>query len=285
MSKTELTKEIENKLKIWQPKKLNNFEIGYYRQQYADFEVPVSHGAVDNGIVDFVWCAEGFINHKEIKFCRCSKSQKYLSTEQIESILDSCGCMQNSEEILKSMLCMNQNCDCDEQYVGIEKENSKTVICIEIKVTVSDFHSSHGHNFVGNLNYYIVPSDIALKIEQEVPDDIGLLVYNGSQIRIKKECAFKEIGESDYTWFLLSIVNKRDKFYNKQINKLREQCYSEEQKTKSVCRSLIDTIRNEKVKPDCFIPCIFSKSCKTNGCKNIECIFRFDYPLHYLENL
>lgn len=64
--KTDLTRKIEDKLKRWKPSMLSNIEIAYQRCQYSEFEVPVKHGSVKDGIVDFVWCIEGFTNKKEI---------------------------------------------------------------------------------------------------------------------------------------------------------------------------------------------------------------------------
>lgn len=49
--------------------------------------------------------------------------------------------------------------------------------CYEIKISKSDFHSKHGHNFVGNYNYYVMPKGLFEEVKEEIPDYIG--VYCG----------------------------------------------------------------------------------------------------------
>lgn len=51
------------------------------------------------------------------------------------------------------------------------------VTCFEVKITYSDFKSKSGHNFHGNENFYCVPKDLAPKIAEEVPADVGILMY------------------------------------------------------------------------------------------------------------
>jgi hypothetical protein len=51
------------------------------------------------------------------------------------------------------------------------------VTCYEVKITYSDFKNNNGHNFHGNENYYCVPKELAPKIVNEIPDDIGIIVY------------------------------------------------------------------------------------------------------------
>lgn len=48
------------------------------------------------------------------------------------------------------------------------------------KSTVSDFKSPNGHNLVGDVNYYVVPSDTFKQLEKlglvdEVPPHIGFI--------------------------------------------------------------------------------------------------------------
>ena len=64
--------------------------------------------------------------------------------------------------------------------------------CYEIKISVSDFHSENGHNFIGNYNYYIMPSAVYEKVKDEIPKEIG--VYSDFFDLIKKakkqNCSF-----------------------------------------------------------------------------------------------
>ena len=84
------------------------------------------------------------------------------------------------------------------------------ITCYECKITVQDFHSQNGHNFHGNKNYYVVPVEIADKIKDEIPDDIGLIVYyqQSGMYRIKKECEWKDISQELKTKLLYDALKK-----------------------------------------------------------------------------
>ena len=56
---------------------------------------------------------------------------------------------------------------------GIEKGN---FYCYEIKSCVADFNSKHGHNFIGDLNYYVMPEDVYTQIKNEIPFNVGVLI-------------------------------------------------------------------------------------------------------------
>ena len=58
---------------------------------------------------------------------------------------------------------------------GIEKGD---VFCYEVKSSVTDFHSPHGHNFLGDYNYYVMPQEVYEEIKEEIPWKIGVLVPN-----------------------------------------------------------------------------------------------------------
>lgn len=53
--------------------------------------------------------------------------------------------------------------------------------CYEIKVTKEDLNSKNGHNFVGDKNYYVVPSSLKKEAKEKVKGtDIGVMTYNGN---------------------------------------------------------------------------------------------------------
>lgn len=69
--------------------------------------------------------------------------------------------------------------------ISIDMKN--IVKCFEIKVTKSDFHSEHGHNFMGNYNYYVMPIELYKQVNKEIPEDIGVLVpKNKTLISVKR---------------------------------------------------------------------------------------------------
>ena len=55
---------------------------------------------------------------------------------------------------------------------GIEKGD---FYCYEIKSSVDDFHSKNGHNFIGDLNYYVMPEDVFQAIKNQIPYHVGVL--------------------------------------------------------------------------------------------------------------
>ena len=50
--------------------------------------------------------------------------------------------------------------------------------CYEIKISYQDFKSKASKTFVGNYNYYIIPDTLLNKVKGEVPDNIGIYVYD-----------------------------------------------------------------------------------------------------------
>lgn len=55
---------------------------------------------------------------------------------------------------------------------GIEKGD---FYCYEIKSSVEDFHSKNGHNFIGDLNYYVMSEAVYHQVEGEIPWRVGVL--------------------------------------------------------------------------------------------------------------
>ena len=67
---------------------------------------------------------------------------------------------------------------------GIEKGD---FYCYEIKSSVEDFHSKNGHNFIGDYNYYVMPSDIYQRVSAEIPFGVGVYCPTGSSlVSVKK---------------------------------------------------------------------------------------------------
>lgn len=63
---------------------------------------------------------------------------------------------------------------------GIEKGD---FYCYEVKSSVEDFHSKNGHNFLGDYNYYVMPEEVFLQIEKEIPYGIGVYIPAGKNYR------------------------------------------------------------------------------------------------------
>lgn len=56
---------------------------------------------------------------------------------------------------------------------GIEKGD---FYCYEVKSSVIDFHSKHGHNFIGDFNYYVMTSEVYEEVKSEIPYNVGVYI-------------------------------------------------------------------------------------------------------------
>ena len=73
---------------------------------------------------------------------------------------------------------------------GIEKGD---FYCYEIKSSVDDFHSKNGHNFIGDLNYYVMPADVFAVVKNEIPHIVGVLVPgNYGSLQLAKKAKRKD---------------------------------------------------------------------------------------------
>ena len=73
---------------------------------------------------------------------------------------------------------------------GIEKGD---FYCYEIKSSVEDFRSKNGHNFIGDMNYYVMPADVFNAVGAEIPYYIGVLVpYNYGGLFVAKKARRKD---------------------------------------------------------------------------------------------
>ena len=83
-----------------------------------------------------------------------------------------------------------------------------TIYCYEIKVTQNDFHSKHGHNFVGHYNYYVMPEWLFEEVKSEIPKDVGVIVDRpiGKGLYTIKRSKRRYIGFADKEKLLLYMM-------------------------------------------------------------------------------
>lgn len=65
--------------------------------------------------------------------------------------------------------------------------------CYELKISKSDFHSKHGHNFVGNYNYYVIPLELYEEIKDEIDNNVGVYTWNGKCLNLIKRARKQEL--------------------------------------------------------------------------------------------
>lgn len=205
MAKTELTIEIERAIKTWHPAQIGDIKINRQRPEYTALEVPATHGTNTGGIIDAVRISEYFGDLEYRNVCRLAKWSK----EGIRST--GVTCLRQLDPLGTIPEC------CDEtrcRFCSCEKRGSPMILltCIEVKVTMNDFRSVHGHNFIGNMNYYAVPSELAKKIEPLVPSEIGILaflhegMYQG--IRTRRRAQFLPMTDEQQKWLMLSAFKR-----------------------------------------------------------------------------
>lgn len=110
---------------------------------------------------------------------------------------------------------------------SIEKDNKKChgcvwrchiwniemmITCFEVKISLPDFRSGNGHNFHGNENYYCVPKEMAPKIIDKVPADIGILAYFEGEkmfgLRKYKPAGWRVVPEETKVLLLYNAMKK-----------------------------------------------------------------------------
>lgn len=94
----------------------------------------------------------------------------------------------------------------------METSTKGFVSCYEIKVTKSDFHSIHGHNFVGNFNYYVMPRKLWNEVKNEIPADIGVMVGESLEVVKRSKKKFLQTSEmSKLRMYLLRSMSREVK--------------------------------------------------------------------------
>lgn len=270
MSKTKETKLIEQKLDLWKPSNLSGFKPSYMRTQIGIHECTVAHGDTKSGIVDYVWIADGFDNEEAKYTCEY---------KNVSDIYSSIKCKQYSEECIKSNtneLVVDEKCDnCLCKHKVVSREPAHYVICFEIKVTVNDFCSSCGHNFVGDLNYYVLLNSVYDKVIDDVPEDVGVIVASINKdnenvtFKIKKPSKLNKISEETRNWFLQTALSRERKEYTKLSQEYRNACRDYEYSGYRMAYELLMNTLDLQDKPNCFTNRVYSKHCCVNG--NDEC--------------
>jgi hypothetical protein len=265
MAKTDLTKHIEARLNTYNPKELDGYKLNYMRDQYSMHEVPVTHGSITDGLIDFVWLAEGFTNAHKKYTCRATNYAKL----GIDIFQQNCSLTKEDFLTLDSDYACTDSCvNCKYKTYTIEQTDTPAVICFEIKISKSDFHSRHGHNFVGNLNYYVMPLDLYKEVQNEIPEEIGCIIFSSTDksdtLRKKKAAIWRNIDKDIYTSMLLTCMNKYRKDWTNRLFEQRLKADKYREIIYVLVKQKMLTLRDVEVKPDCFIEKAASEYMKNN---------------------
>lgn len=75
-------------------------------------------------------------------------------------------------------------------YISMDIGGAKTVRCYELKVSKSDFLSDNKKTFIGDFNYYVLPTEIYHEVKNYVEDGIGIwLVDKHGRIECKRQAS------------------------------------------------------------------------------------------------
>lgn len=291
MSKTQLTKNIEHALKSYKPAKLDSFELNYRRGQYMSFEVPVTHCHIEEGIVDCVWLAEGYNNHRNITYCKAPQLLQYSKGINRRWDADVCGMNEQTLREIPHDTFIPCNKECVYKREMKSKDECVSIICFEIKISKADFHSKNGHNFIGNLNYYVMPYSLFKEVKDEIPDGIGCITYHSSndddpgKLRHAKESEYRILPDlSLYCSLLHTFLDKKNKQLMKLYRDGRDQLFQMEQRASSVVYELVKEMRS--IPPDCYKEYFgHCGNCTEVDIRCDTCVWGDVFPRKYIKKL
>ena len=182
---TDLTKQIKRRLRGFRPAMASNMRTIRWAE-----EVSTPSGYVD--VIRF----EDYVERDE-SFCQ------RFQPEAAALVGASAGCKKPGGQFPNS-LCQGCVWKRTRHVLGI------LTTCFEVKITLSDFKSAHGHNFHGNYNYYAVPADIANAVLPLVPAGIGLIAYypDSSHMTVKKAATYRQVDDAMLSRLLYDALKK-----------------------------------------------------------------------------
>lgn len=228
MAKTAETKRIERALFAWNPKYFGKCRVNTFRRGFGALEVPVENGTSSGGLIDYARVQECFMGEEWSGRCYLDHYHESEPPEIRNLVMNyarSAGCDKDTSDYkFRTQPCNQLKC----KYHRFRKREKldTVIVCVEIKVSESDFLSKHGHNLVGNINYYAVPVELFPKIVDRVPKGIGILVYYSgndfSGIRKKREAEYREMTVEAQKWMILSIAKRNSKYLSQRIEDLKK---------------------------------------------------------------
>lgn len=183
------------------------------RPSVIAYEVLIESGDITGGIVDAMQVNEYFATTTKKSVCLERSRVDREFTNQEKNILRDFKVHFPCER--GYTYCRECPIECDVKscrrhgFSTRYTDNSLLITCFEIKVTKSDFKSAHGHNFKGNCNYYIMPTAIYKNVADLIPDEIGVILYDGKGgLRKKIECKLREISAEEKMWAVHAILKR-----------------------------------------------------------------------------
>lgn len=141
------------------------------------------------------------------------------------------------EEIITIATARKNRCGCAEvalgddgivDYISIELGGQHIVRCYEIKISKSDFLSDAKKTFVGEYNYYVIPSELWMDIRGHVEPSIGVwCVTKTGRAYVKKKARPKKCTRSKSEIFMQivralnreNVKSNEEKWHSRQTRK------------------------------------------------------------------
>lgn len=115
-------------------------------------------------------------------------------------------------------------------YISMDLSGAQTVRCYELKISKSDFLSDNKKTFIGDFNYYVLPTELYYEVRNLVEDGIGIwLVDKKGHIECKQQATRMECVMSRKR-----IMGKILRALNRENLKHTEQSWRERQLAKRV---------------------------------------------------
>lgn len=91
-------------------------------------------------------------------------------------------------------------------FISMDIGGARTVRCYELKISKSDFLSDAKKTFIGDFNYYVIPTELWMSIKGYVEPGIGVwTVDNNGRVAVKKQ-AKRMVCQMDRSRVLTKIL-------------------------------------------------------------------------------
>lgn len=206
MAKTEKTLLIEQCLRSYSPDMICGKKLNKFRPTHLAYECVVSCGTIKDGIVDLVRVDEILINEERKRTCSCGYHPSFYARWHAGKNVGNC------QRLFEDLPEYCDDTSCIFNSYCVNYDNDILITCYEIKITKEDFYSVHGHNFVGNCNYYVMPKEVYQQVKQDIPEDIGVIVFTETEktrrLRRATECSYKHLDDTTRMWMLLNVLER-----------------------------------------------------------------------------
>lgn len=91
-------------------------------------------------------------------------------------------------------------------------DSNETIRCYEIKSSMEDFKSKAAKTFIGDYNYYVMPSDLYEKIKNELEWGVGVYITEGNTIKRIKNSRRKTVYSYERHYYCHAMIRSMAKY-------------------------------------------------------------------------